>query len=99
MNDIDPRAAAVQLELLRRATPERRAAIMLKLSSSVISLSRSALRARHPEWSDDEIGLEWVRLNYGEALAAGARAALAARGRGMEALHEAGDSKPGDRAP
>lgn len=98
MNDTDPRAAAVQLELLRRATPERRAAIMLKLSRSVISLSRSALRARHPEWSDDEIGLEWVRLNYGEALAAGARAALVARVQGMEALHEAGDSKPGDRA-
>jgi hypothetical protein len=48
VNDTDPRAAAVQLDLLRRAGIERRALMAGRLSDAVIELSRRALREQNP---------------------------------------------------
>jgi len=67
--DTDERAWAVQTELLRRATPARRFATAMALSRMVIHHSRRALRRLHPDWSEREIGLEWVALHYGRDLA------------------------------
>jgi hypothetical protein len=81
VNDTDPRAAAVQLDLLRRAGPERRAAMAGRLSDAVIALSRRALRERASDGPLDEIELKlrWAELNYGPELAARVRAYIAAR--------------------
>ncbi len=82
MNDTDPRAAAVQLELLRQAGPERRAAIAGRLSDEVIRLSRRALREQSsPDVDELEVKLRWVELHYGADLAPRVRAYLAARRR------------------
>jgi hypothetical protein len=82
VNDTDPRAAAVQIELLRRAGPERRAAIAGRLSDDVIRLSRRALREQSPADLDElELKLRWVELHYGSDLAPRVRAYLAARRR------------------
>ena len=67
LTDTDPEAARVQLELLRRASPARRPRLALSLSHSVLSLSRGIAR-RLPGASRREIGLEFVRLHYGEEL-------------------------------
>ena len=69
LTDTDPEAARVQLELLRRASPARRPRLALSLSHSVLSLSRDGIARRLPGASRREIGLEFVRLHYGEELA------------------------------
>ena len=69
VNDTHPAAERVQLELLRRAGPTKRAALALSLSHTVIALSRRALRERMPDASERELLLRWAALHYGEELA------------------------------
>ena len=66
-------AARVHLDLLRRAGPVRRLRAGLDLSRSAIELSREGLRRRRPGLSETELLIEWVELQYGNALAAGVR--------------------------
>jgi hypothetical protein len=66
----DADAERVQIDLLRAAGTARRAALALSLSRSVIALARDAIRRRHPELSEQDVGLAFVELNYGSELAA-----------------------------
>ncbi len=77
LSDTDAQTAAVHLDLLRAATPERRLALALSLSQSVIRLTRDAIARRSPGASDTEVGLQFVARCYGAALADEVRAALA----------------------
>jgi hypothetical protein len=77
--DTDPDAEAVQIELLRRAGPTRRAAMALSLSAQVIGLARRALRRSLPNASEQEKSLRFVELHYGHELAAELRRFLSAR--------------------
>ena len=79
ISDTDPEAGRVQLELLRRATPERRLRLALSLSESVLQLSRGGIAARMPGASEQEIGLRFVALHYGPALAGEVRDYILAR--------------------
>jgi len=81
LTDTDPEAERVQLELLRQATPGRRVALALSLSRSVIELSRRGIAARMPGATDQEVGLRFVALHYGEGLALELEAHLADRAR------------------
>jgi hypothetical protein len=69
LTDTDSEAGRVQMELLRRAPPERRLRLALSLSRSVLTLSRDGIARRRPGASDEEVGLEFVRLHYGPGLA------------------------------
>lgn len=69
LTDTDPEAARVQMDLLRRASPARRLRLALSLSRSVLALSRGGIARRLPRASPEEVGLEFVRLHYGEDLA------------------------------
>jgi len=73
ITDTSPEAERVQLELLRRATVERRLRLALSLSSSVIALSREGLRRRMPGAREEEVGLRFVELHYGPEIAAAVR--------------------------
>lgn len=73
------RADQAQIELLRAAGQGRRAALCRSLSASVISLSRQAIRTRHPEYSEREAALAFVELHYGRELAEHVRRHLQAR--------------------
>lgn len=77
--DTHPAAAAVQLDLLRRAGTARRAALTLRLSQSVIDASRRAIARRHPELDARGRQLRWVELHYGHDLADRVRRYLAER--------------------
>jgi hypothetical protein len=77
----DDKARAVQLELFRRATPGRRFALARSLSASTMELSRAAIRRRHPDWSEQDVLLEFARVHYGQDLADRVRAHLAQRSR------------------
>jgi hypothetical protein len=79
VNDTRPEAAAVQLELLRKAGPEKRVALALRLSSAVIRASRRAIAERHPERDEQGVLLRWAELHYGQDLADRVRAYIAAR--------------------
>lgn len=72
----DPAAAGVQVRLLRAAGIAGRFARARSLSTTVIELSRRAIRLRHPDWSEREVLLEFVRLHYGRDLANRVRARL-----------------------
>jgi len=72
-------AGQVQLDLLRRAGTARRFALARSLSSTVIELSRQAIRARQPGLDDTGVLLRWAELHYGPELARKIRAHLDAR--------------------
>ena len=77
--DTDAAADRVQMDLLRAATPARRAALALSLSATVIGLARRALARQDPAATDEEIGVRFVRLHYGREIADGLAAFLRAR--------------------
>ncbi len=79
LSDTDAEAAAAHLALLRAATADRRLALALSLSRSVMALTRDAIMRKDPDASDDEIGVRFVARCYGDELATEVRAALAAR--------------------
>ncbi len=79
--DTSPRAEEVWINLLRQASDARRFSMMSNLSATVIRWSRQALREARPGATDDELAVEFVRLNYGAALAAGLAARLALPGK------------------
>ena len=77
--DTDPDAERVQIELLRKAGPGRRLGMAVALSDQVIALARRAIRRSMPGATEEEVGLRFVELNYGEELANDLRRFLAAR--------------------
>ncbi len=76
----DQAARSVQLELFRKATPARRFALASSLSTMTMELARTAIRRRHPDWSERDVLLEFARAHYGAELADRVRAYLAHRG-------------------
>ena len=72
--DTSTEAEAVQMELIRQLRPSVRLEKALALSCEVIRLSKAAIRRRHPEFSEDEVGLKFIELNYGMELAESVRA-------------------------
>jgi hypothetical protein len=67
LSDTDPRVARMQIELLRQCSPARRLQIMTSLSAAAIGFSQQYLLQK---LGDAQAGrIEWVRLNYGAALA------------------------------
>ena len=67
--DTDPKAEAVQIALLRKASPAKRVWLMRSLSRTVIMLSRRTLRAVNPELSEQALKVLFVRQCYGDDLA------------------------------
>jgi hypothetical protein len=68
-NDTAKEAEAVQLELLRRMSPQQRIAQMLKWSWYVKQMAFEAIRRRHPEWKESEVQSAFIELAYGQPLA------------------------------
>lgn len=78
--DTDADAEAVQIDLLRRAGPARRARMALELSAQVIGMARRSFRRDDPDLTETGAALRFVELCYGSDLAEGVRRHLAARG-------------------
>ena len=79
--DTDPEAEKVQIDLLRRAGPGRRAHMALSLSAEVIGLARRAIQRSSPDASPLEVQLRLVALQYGPELSSEIRRYLAIRDR------------------
>ncbi len=67
--DTHPKAEEVQIALLRKASPAKRAWLMRSLSQTVLRLSRRAFRRAHPDLSEQELNLLFVKHCYGDDLA------------------------------
>lgn len=68
LTDTDPDAQQYQIELLQRATIDRRVRLARALSRTVIRLARRAIRQAHPEKSEQEADLLFVATHYGADL-------------------------------
>lgn len=72
-------ADRVQLEILRRFAPERRARMARSMSRLVMQLARAEIRRADPSLDDRELTARFVARCYGDELAARVREALARR--------------------
>jgi hypothetical protein len=53
-------ADRIQREIIRKMTPAQKFAIAGELYKTAWEIKRSALRAQHPDWTDDQV-LDWVK--------------------------------------
>jgi len=73
--DTSDEALAVQLDGLRRMTPDERLRKMKDMSARVKRMALDAIRRRHPDWDDREVRLKFIEITYGEELASEVRSA------------------------
>jgi hypothetical protein len=69
ISDTSDEALAVQLECLRRMTPQERLRRACAWSGQVRRMAFDAIRRRHPEFSEGDVRLRFIELTYGQALA------------------------------
>jgi 2-keto-4-pentenoate hydratase len=67
--DTHPQAEAIQIQLIRQATVAQRIARMRSLTSSLMRLSKRAIRRANPGATQAELDVLFVKYHYGEALA------------------------------
>lgn len=69
-SDTTPAAAQIQHQLLRQASPARRATLARRLSRTVVRSSRAAIQRRQPGLAVAEVLLTALTINYGARWAA-----------------------------
>lgn len=69
VSDTSEEALAVQLECLRRMSPQERLRRACSWSGQVRRMAFDAIRRRHPEYSENEVRLKFIELTYGFELA------------------------------
>jgi len=68
ISDTSREAQEVQIEILRRMPPEKRLAISLNLGAISHEILVQGVRARHPEYGDNEVKMAAIRLKLPEKL-------------------------------
>lgn len=63
--DTSPGAAAVQQDIFRRMTTEKRLRLALEMSESLRNIALAGLRSRRPELDADGLTRELMRIMYG----------------------------------
>ncbi len=69
LNDTDDAAERAQIGILRNLGPRGRAKMASRLTARNWDAMQRALRRAHPDWSEQQLRVEWVRVQYGEELA------------------------------
>ena len=69
LSDTHPDVEKIHAELLRKAAPEKRLAMALSLTATVVNLSRQTLDMQYPDLSPEDRNLKWIELHYGRKLA------------------------------
>ena len=77
--DTSADAEAVQLELIRAMTPNERVRRSLGLTSQMLRFAKESIRREYPQMNEEKVGLEFIRLHYGESLAGEVARFLASR--------------------
>jgi hypothetical protein len=66
--DTTPEAWRVQVEVYRRMSPSRRLELALEMSDALRGVVTAGVRARHPDYSDQQVRLAVARLWLGDEL-------------------------------
>jgi hypothetical protein len=66
--DTTPEAWRVQVEIYRRMSPSKRLELALRMSDAMREVVASGVRARHPEYSEQQIKYAVNRLLLGDEL-------------------------------
>jgi hypothetical protein len=66
--DTTTAAADRQRDWYRACGPGRRGELALEMSEEARELSRSGIRARHPEWPEEQVADELLRITLGDEL-------------------------------
>lgn len=69
ISDTSDEALAVQLECLRKMTPQERMRRSCAWSGQLRRMAFAAIRRRHPDYSEDNVRLKFIELTYGQTLA------------------------------
>lgn len=69
LKDTDAAAERAQIEILRNLGPRGRAKMASRLTARNWAGMQRALQRAHPDWSEQQLRIEWVRVQYGEELA------------------------------
>ena len=67
--DTHPKMEALQIRLLRQASPARKMDMLAQLNASARALALCGLRMRHPQADEDELRRRLAGLLLGEELA------------------------------
>jgi hypothetical protein len=57
-----------QAQLFQAMTPEQRIAMAVDMSEAAFRMAEDGIRLRHPDYSDEEVGLTGIRLRIGDDL-------------------------------
>ncbi len=68
LSDTTLEAAGGQLAALRALGGSRRAEIVLDMSAAIRETARDGIRARHPDYTEEQVHLAFLRLVLGEEL-------------------------------
>jgi hypothetical protein len=66
--DTTPEAWAAQLAFLRGMDGSRRVALAFRLTRLAREASRAGIRARHPEYGEDEVRRAFFRMMHGDSV-------------------------------
>jgi hypothetical protein len=68
-SDTDPKIEAMQIQLLRQASPTRKMNMLAQLNASAHMLAMMGLRSRFPQANEDELRLKMAAILLGGELA------------------------------
>jgi hypothetical protein len=78
-SDTSPEIERVQVELLRKASPAKRFALMASWSQFIVEVAKQGIRRDYPEASEEEVALMLLARQHGQELADKVRAYLKLR--------------------
>jgi hypothetical protein len=64
ISDTAPEAQAVQDEIVRAMTGEQRMILAFEMSMFARELARAGIRQQHPDWPEDRVARELLRMAF-----------------------------------
>ena len=68
-SDTSEAAARVQREIFARMSGPERLVAAMRMSDEASAVTRDGIQHRHPEWSEEAVHAEFLRVTLGEELA------------------------------
>lgn len=66
--DTSPEIHAMQIEIYRRMSPDRRLELAIEMTAEANAITYRSIRSRHLDYSDDEAQWALLRLRFGDEL-------------------------------
>ena len=64
LTDTSPAAQAVQMEILRAMSGEQRILLAFEMSLFARELAKEGIRREHPDWGEEHVARELLRLAF-----------------------------------